>query len=395
MSATEMSQVLPDSALLRPYRSDALHLPNRFAMAPMTRGRADDATGVPSPAAPVYYAQRARAGLIVTEGTWPTELGKNGPGQPGLATDAQVEGWRRVTTAVHAAGGTIFAQLWHGGRVSHPRTLPDGQVPRGPSSVRMAGRIFTNDGWVDPVDPHAMTQPEITETIEAFASAARNAIRAGFDGVELHGANGYLIHQFLADNTNQRGDRYGGAPTRRIAFAVEVVDAVAGAVGPHRVGLRLSPANPVNEVVEADPAPVYRALVQALKTHDLAYLHLVQGGDYPVFVDLRARWPGTVVGNLSGERHMTLAEGERLLAEDLVDVAAFGRLFLANPDLPLRFASGATLLDAEPEHYYTATAEGYVDYPSADPQLTALRDRLVLERAADGDETPASWTWAP
>jgi N-ethylmaleimide reductase len=375
-----MTDVLQDSPLLAPHRGRALSLPNRIAMAPMTRGRADDATGVPHPAAPVYYAQRAGAGLIVSEGTWPSAHGKNGPGQPGLVDDAQVAGWRRVTTAVHAAGGRIFAQLWHAGRVSHPLTLPGGQPALAPSAVRMAGKIFTRDGWTETVAPRALTIAEIEETIEAFVAAAVNALRAGFDGVELHGANGYLIHEFLADNTNLRGDRYGGATTNRLRFAVELVDAVSAAVGADRVGLRLSPANAENDLVERDPATVYRALVDTLEPRGLAYLHLVHAGDYPEFADLRPRWSGTLIGNVNaGACSMARADGERLMAEGHVDVVAYGRLFLANPDLPLRFATGAPLAEAVKDSYYGAMPDGYVDYPIADPHLAALHEQLLGE----------------
>jgi N-ethylmaleimide reductase len=371
-----MTNALSDTPLLRPYVGPALRLPNRVAMSPMTRGRADDVTGVPHPATPVYYAQRASAGLIVSEGIWPTAAGKNGPGQPGLETAAQVEGWRRVTTAVHAAGGRIFAQLWHGGRVSHPLTLPDGRPPLAPSAVRMAGSIFNREGWTETVTPSAMTLAEIEATIEAFAAAARNAIEAGFDGVELHGANGYLIQEFIADNTNQRGDRYGGSLNGRLRFPLDVVDAVVAAVGAGRVGLRLSPGNAENDIVEDDPATTYRALVDALETRGLAYLHLLHAGDYPTFEDLRPRWSGTLLGNVNaGAEPMGREVGERLLDDRLIDVAVFGRLFLANPDLPLRFAAGAPLAEADGSSYYGAMDEGYVDYPAAD--LDALCGPLV------------------
>jgi N-ethylmaleimide reductase len=375
-----MTNVLSDSPLLQPHVASALRLPNRVAMAPMTRGRADDATGVPHPAAPVYYAQRASAGLIVSEGVWPMASGKNGPGQPGLATAAQVEGWQRVTTAVHAAGGRIFAQLWHGGRVSHPLTQPGGQLPPAPSAVRMAGSIFNREGWTDTVEPRAMTVAEIEQTIEAFAAAARNAIRAGFDGVELHGANGYLIQEFIAENTNLRSDRYGGSLHGRLRFPLDVVDAVTAAVGPERVGIRLSPGNDENDIVEHDPATTYRTLVDALTTRGLAYLHLLQAGDYPSFEDLRPRWQGTLIGNVNaGAEPMSREVAERLLVDRLIDVAAFGRLFLANPDLPLRFASGAPLAQADGETFYGAMDEGYTDYAAADAGLDGLREQLVEE----------------
>jgi len=203
------------SPLLRPFDDGRLRLPNRIVMAPMTRGRADDETAVPHPLTKEYYAQRAGAGLIVSEGLWPDPLGKGGPGIPGLVTDAHVAGWREVTDAVHAAGGRIFAQLWHVGRMTHPVTLPDGEQPVAPSAVRIENqRIFTKKGLLDHVTPRAMTTAEVEALVAAFAAEARNAIRAGFDGVEVHGANGYLIQQFLAENTNRRTDRYGGSLTR-------------------------------------------------------------------------------------------------------------------------------------------------------------------------------------
>nr|WP_316043286.1 alkene reductase [Actinomadura sp. CNU-125] len=210
------------SDLLRPYTGPHLDLPNRIAMAPMTRGRADDATGVPGPPTAQYYAQRAGAGLIVTEGIYPNPLGKGGPGVPGLVTNAQVDGWRAVTGAVHAAGGRIFAQLWHVGRMTHPVTLPDGATPVAPSAVRIGSApIFTRDGLVPHVVPRPLTTAEAETTIADFANEARAAIRAGFDGVEVHGANGYLIQQFLAENTNRRTDRFGGSRSGRLRFALD------------------------------------------------------------------------------------------------------------------------------------------------------------------------------
>ena len=394
MTASDVSQShreadagLSQSLLLEPYRGGNLTLPNRIAMAPMTRGRSDDITGVPHPAAALYYAQRASAGLIITEGTWPAAIGKNGPGQPGLATSAQVTAWRQVTTAVHAAGGRIFAQIWHGGRVSHPLTLPNGAAPHAPSAVAMTSKIFTRDGWVEPVVPHALTESEIAATIDDYAAAARNAITAGFDGVELHGANGYLIHQFLADNTNVRIDGYGGSIPNRIRFALAVVDAVSAAVGSSRVAIRLSPGNPTCEIVESDPAAVYRPLVEALSGRNLAYLHLVEAGTYPVFEDLRPRWAGTLVGNVSGAEPMSFADGERLLEADLVDVLAYGRLFLDNPHLPLSLATGAALREAQRDHYYASTIEGYVEESVVGAKLASLYQGLLRE-PTDGDESP-------
>ncbi|SFP10317.1 N-ethylmaleimide reductase [Actinomadura madurae] len=351
--------------LLTPYEGPHLRLRNRIAMAPMTRGRADDVTAVPHPLTGEYYAQRAAAGLIVTEGIWPHELGKGGPGIPGLVTDEQVAGWREVTGAVHAAGGTIFAQLWHVGRMTHPLNLPGGATPVAPSAVRIESqRIHTNAGSVEHVTPRAMTTAEVEAAVGHFAAEARNAIRAGFDGVEVHGANGYLVQQFLAENTNRRTDRFGGSRDGRIRFALDVVRAVADAVGPERVGLRISPDNPENEIAEEDPKGTYRALVDAVDPLGLAYLHIIERGAYGALADLRPRWSGTLIGNFNGDEPTTRAAGESVVEAGLADVFSFGRLFISNPDLPARFASGAPLDPHVPELVYGGGAEGYVDYPA-------------------------------
>jgi N-ethylmaleimide reductase len=364
--------------LLTPYEGPHLALPNRIVMAPMTRGRADDATGVPHPLTATYYAQRATAGLIVTEGLWPHVLGKGGPGIPGLVTDAQAAGWREVTAAVHAAGGTIYAQLWHVGRMTHPLNLPDRATPVAPSAVRIENeQIFTSAGDVEHVTPRPMTTAEVEEAVACFAAAARNAIRAGFDGVEVHGANGYLIQQFLAENTNRRTDRFGGSREGRLRFALDVVEAVAAEVGPERVGLRISPDNPENEIAEEDPQGTYRALVDALDPLGLAYLHVIERGAYEALADLRPRWSGTLIGNFNGPEPTTRQAGERVVAEGLADLFSFGRLFISNPDLPARFAADAPLNRHVPELVYGGGGEGYVDYPalttahSATPARTA------------------------
>ncbi|GAA1786642.1 alkene reductase [Actinomadura chokoriensis] len=351
--------------LLTPYEGRHLTLPNRIVMAPMTRGRADDATGVPHPLTGTYYAQRATAGLIVTEGLWPDVLGKGGPGVPGLVTDAQVAGWREVTGAVHAAGGTIFAQLWHVGRMTHPLILPGGATPLAPSAVRIEDEpIYTREGDVEHVTPRAMTTAEAEAAVAGFAAAARNAIRAGFDGVEVHGANGYLIQQFLAENTNRRTDRFGGSRAGRLRFALDVVEAVAAEVGPARVGLRISPHNPENEIAEEDPQGTYRALVDALDPLGLAYLHVIERGAYGALADLRPRWSGTLIGNFNGPEPTTRRAGEQVVAVGLADLFSFGRLFISNPDLPARFAADAPLNPHIPELIYGGGGEGYVDYPA-------------------------------
>ncbi|GAA4060396.1 alkene reductase [Actinomadura miaoliensis] len=356
------------SPLLRSYDDGRLSLPNRIVMAPMTRGRADDVSAVPHPLTREYYAQRAGAGLIVTEGLWADPLGKGGPGIPGLVTDAHVAGWREVTDAVHAAGGRIFAQLWHVGRMTHPVTLPDGELPLAPSPVRIEHQqIFTKDGWLDHVTPRAMTTAEAEATIAAFAAEARNAVRAGFDGVEVHGANGYLVQQFLAENTNRRTDRFGGSLTRRLRFAVEVVEAVVAEVGAERVGLRISPDNPENEIAEEDAQGTYRTLVDTLAPLGLAYLHIIERGAYPALADLRPRWPGTLIANFNGPQPTTREAGEKVLNAGLADLFSYGRLFIANPDLPTRFAADAPLNPIRENLIYGGDAEGYTDYPALTP----------------------------
>ncbi|RKS79399.1 N-ethylmaleimide reductase [Actinomadura pelletieri DSM 43383] len=361
------------SPLLLPYDGPRLRLPNRIAMAPMTRARADDATGVPHALTKLYYAQRATAGLIVTEGIWPNILGKAGPGIPGLVTDAQVAGWAEVTEAVHAAGGTIFAQLWHVGRMTHPLNLPGGATPLAPSAVRIESeRIYTAAGRVEHVTPRAMTTAEVEATIADFAAEARNAIRAGFDGVEVHGANGYLIQQFLAENTNRRTDRFGGSREGRLRLALDVVEAVVAEVGPERVGLRISPDNPENEIAEQDPQGTYRALVDAVDPLGLAYLHIIERGAYGALADLRPRWSGTLIGNFNGPEPTSRRAGEEAVAAGLADIFSFGRLFISNPDLPHRFATDAPLTPHISELVHGGDAEGYVDYPPASAEVPSL-----------------------
>ncbi|WP_240660118.1 alkene reductase [Streptomyces sp. WAC 01529] len=352
--------------LLEPYRAGRLKLANRLAMAPMTRGRADDVTGVPSPHAATYYRQRAGAGLLITEGVYVNALAKGGPGIPGLVTDAQTRGWREVTEAVHAEGGTVFAQLWHVGRMTHPATLPDGELPVAPSAVAVEGKqIFTRDGMLDHVTPRELTVGEIARTVRDFASAARRAIDAGFDGVEIHGANGYLIQQFIADNTNLRTDEYGGSVTGRLRFATEVVEAVVTEVGADRVGLRISPDNAENQLAETDAPTTYRALVDALDPLGLAYLHVLENGAYGAIADLRPRWSGTLVANTNGPAPSSPDAGARLVRNGHADVVALGRLFMTNPDLPTRLANGTPLAGPPTENVYGGGAEGYIDYPPA------------------------------
>ncbi|MFE4393251.1 MULTISPECIES: alkene reductase [Streptomycetaceae] len=363
------------ASLLTPYRLGALDLPNRVVMAPMTRYRAAE-DGTPLPVVAEYYAQRASAGLIVTEGIWPSRQGQSGWRLPGLETPAHAAGWRAVTGAVHAAGGRIAAQLMHGGRQGHPLNRLLGDVPAGPSAVPAPGPVHVKDGGkAEAVTPRAMTREEIRRTVADHVDSARLALAAGFDAVELHGANSYLIHQFLADNTNLRTDEYGPRTLAdRLRFPIELVTAVAEAIGPDRLGLRLSPGNPQFGMDEADPAPVYRALLAELDGLGLAYLHLTDNDDYPALADLRPRWSGPLIGNVGENRAATDRErGEAVLAAGLADLVSYGRAFIANPDLPERFAANAPLTPVDPTHLYGQEATGYTDYPRLPAGHPAVR----------------------
>ncbi|MFG2503364.1 alkene reductase [Streptomyces sp. NPDC048441] len=371
---------MTNSKLLTPYSvptASGLRLPNRIVMAPMSRHRATD-DGTPLPVVADHYAQRATAGLIVTEGIWPSSRGQSGWRYPGLETAAHIEGWRRVTEAVHADGGRIYAQLMHGGRHGHPLSRIDEDIPTAPSAVLAPGRVHVRDGAkADAVTPRAMTLAEVHQAVEDFAAAARNAIAAGFDGVELHGANSYLIHQFLADNTNLRDDEYGkNTIADRIRFAVEVTRAVADAIGAERLGLRLSPGNPQFGMAEADPGPVYRALLDEVDGLGLAYLHLTDNADYPALTDLRPHWHGTLIANVGENGDPTTREaGEAVLAAGRADLVSYGRAFISNPDLPRRFALGAPLNTIDAAHLYTHGAAGYTDYPALDQERGLDFDR--------------------
>ncbi|WP_040773658.1 alkene reductase [Nocardia pneumoniae] len=351
--------------LLTEYRNHLIDLPNRIVMSPMTRLRSLP-DGSPTSDVADYYAQRATAGLIVTEGIWPHSTGQSEAWVPGLQTPAHVEAWRRVTEAVHARGGRIFAQLMHGGRKGHPLARIDGSWPAGPSAVLDDDHVHLIDGGKgDPITPAALDHAGIAAVVRQHADAARNAMDAGFDGVEIHGANSYLVHQFLADNTNLRDDEYGGSIDNRMRLPLAVVDAVADAIGSARTAIRLSPGNPQFGMVEADPAPLYRALVAELDQRDLAYLHLTDNDRYPALRDLRPRWSGTLIANIGENREPTSAAGaEEVLRSGLADLVSFGRSFIANPDLVHRIRYDLPLAPIREETLYGRTAEGYSDYPA-------------------------------
>ncbi|MFI6042977.1 alkene reductase [Nocardia sp. NPDC051321] len=360
--------------LLTEYRTPARTLPNRIVMSPMTRLRSLP-DGSPTSDVADYYAQRATAGLIVTEGIWPHSTGQSEAWVPGLQTARHVEAWRRVTEAVHANGGRIFAQLMHGGRKGHPLARIDGSWPAGPSAVLDEDRVHLIDGGKgEPITPAALDRAEIARAVEQHAAAAHNAIAAGFDGVEIHGANSYFVHQFLADNTNLRTDEFGGSIENRMRLPLAVVDAVTAEIGAHRTGIRLSPGNPQFNMFEADPAPLYRALVTELDRRGLAYLHLTDNDSYRALADLRPRWRGTLIANIGENRAPTTAEGaEDVLRAGLADLVSFGRPFIANPDLVRRLTHGLPLAAIREHLLYGRTAEGYSDYPHRQPAEVPAR----------------------
>ncbi len=343
-------------------------LRNRIVMSPMTRNRAIG--NIPNELMAEYYAQRASAGLIITEGTAPAPEGLGYTRIPGVFSEAQVTGWKLVTDAVHARGGKIFVQLMHTGRVGHRDNLPEGAKLLGPSAVPMPGEMHTDTKGPQPYETaQAMTSGEVDAAVESFAHAARMAIRAGFDGVELHGANGYLIEQFLHPHSNRRDDAWGGDVSRRHAFAVEVARRTVSAIGGDRVGIRLSPYGVFNDMPPYEGVDEsYLALTDSLAKTGLAYLHLVNhsamGAPAPPdsLVDaIRARWKGALI--LSGGYDRDRAE--RDLASGRGDLVAFGRPFLANPDLPARLQRGIALQGPDFSTFYTPGAKGYTDYPTA------------------------------
>ncbi|MEU7630818.1 alkene reductase [Nocardia sp. NPDC049220] len=351
--------------LLTEYRNHVLDLPNRIVMSPMTRLRSLP-DGSPTADVADYYAQRATAGLIITEGIWPHSTGQSEAWVPGLQTPAHVRAWRRVTEAVHTRDGRVFAQLMHGGRKGHPLARIDGSWPAGPSAVLDDDRVHLIDGGTaDPINPNALDHTDIAAIVRQHAMAAINAVAAGFDGVEIHGANSYLVHQFLADNTNLRDDEYGGSIGNRMRLPLALVDAVTDAIGSRRTAIRLSPGNPQFAMIENDPAPLYRALVAELDRRDLAYLHLADNDRYPALSDLRPRWHGTLIANIGENRAPTAAEGaRRALSDGHADLVSFGRSFIANPDLVHRLRHDLPLAPIREETLYGRTAEGYTDYPS-------------------------------
>lgn len=353
--------------LFSPYTLGPLQLKNRIVMAPLTRSRAE-AGNVPSRMAVTYYRQRASAGLIITEATQAAEGGQGYISTPGIHSREQVERWKEVTDAVHEEGGLIFVQLWHVGRISHP-VFRHGELPVAPSAIAPRGvQTYTADGFQDIPAPRALETAEIPGIVQEFRQAAINAQAAGFDGVEIHGANGYLLDQFLEDGTNQRTDEYGGSVENRARLLLEVLGAVAGVWGSDRVGVRLSPGGSFNDMCDSHPQQTFAHAVQRLAGMNLAYLHLVEPapaqGEHPT-PDMTARYfrqfyPGTII--VAGG--YTLEKGNQVLREGIADLVAFGQLFIANPDLVERLRRNGPFNPPDHGSFYGGSDKGYIDYPT-------------------------------
>jgi N-ethylmaleimide reductase len=353
-----------------PFRLGPLDLPNRVVMAPMTRNRAGPGN-VPTELNATYYAQRAGAGLIVSEATQISPQGVAYPGTPGIHSAEQVAGWKLVTDAVHGAGGRIFLQLWHVGRISHPSMQPGGALPVAPSAIAPAGQAWTTNGMEAFVTPRALETDEIPGIVEDFRRGAAYARDAGFDGVELHGANGYLIDQFLRDSTNKRTDRYGGSASNRARFLIEVTQALIGEWGGERVGVRLSPTNPYNDIADSNPAATFSTAVDELDRLGIAYLHIVEPGpDDPVATGempdigfFRNIWRGPLIAN----KGYDLERANAVLRDGTADLVSFAALYLANPDLDQRFRRGGPFNPPDRKTFYGGAAKGYTDYPALPP----------------------------
>ena len=358
-----------NNPLLKTYKLGEMNLPNRLVMAPMTRNRAGEGNTATDLMA-TYYRQRSSAGLIVSEGTQISEQGVGYPNTPGIHTEKQVESWKKVTDAVHEEQGKIFAQIWHVGRISHP-IFHDGDLPVAPSAIKPEGQTFTPEGMKDFVTPRALETDEIPGIIEDYVAAANNAIEAGFDGVEIHGANGYLIDQFIQDGTNKRTDQYGGSKENRARFALEVTEAVAKAIGSERTGIRLSPSGEFNDMYDSHSKKTFTYLITELSKFDLAYLHLVEPltdvSDKPNYADQVAKYyrpafDGTLITCGKYDRE----SGMEALQKGHADLVAYAKLFLANPDLPKRFALDADLNEPVRDTFYGGDEKGYTDYPFLD-----------------------------
>lgn len=361
---------LDSSALFAPFRLGDLELPNRIVMAPLTRIRADKDTDAANAMMARHYRQRAAAGLIISEGSQISRQGQGYIRTPGVWSDIQIQGWRQVTDAVHDAGGRIFIQLWHTGRVSHASLQPGGAAPVAPSAIRARTRIFLESGFTEVSEPRALTIEDIAGVVADYRTAAANARRAGFDGVEIHAANGYLLDQFQKDGANRRADAYGGPVENRARLTLEVVDAVLDVWDGSRVGVRLSPVTPVNDITDSAPETTFGHIVRQLDRRSVGYIHVIEGAtggprDFAPFDyrALRRSFRGAYIANNGYTRELAL---QTLLTGD-ADLIAFGRSFIANPDLVERLRQGAALNEPDPETFYGGGEKGYNDYPTLTP----------------------------
>ena len=361
--------------LLEPFKLGPITLKNRAVMAPLTRNRAV-AGLVPNPLAIDYYGQRASAGLLITEASQVSQQGQGYQDTPGIYTREQVAGWKKVTDRVHAEGGHIYIQLWHVGRISHVDLQKDGAAPVAPSAIRAKTKTFVGGKFNDVSEPRALELSELPGIVNDFRKSAALAREAGFDGVEIHGANGYLLDQFARDGTNKRTDGYGGSIENRARLMLEVAKAVASEIGADRTGIRISPVTPANDVSDSNPQALFDHIVEGLSALKLVYLHVIEGAtggprdNAPFdYASLRKRFKGAYVGNNAYD----LALAEKVLAANEADLIAFGKLFIANPDLVERFRQGAPLNDPDKATFYGGGEKGYTDYPTLGARLQAAQ----------------------
>jgi N-ethylmaleimide reductase len=360
--------------LFEPYKLGPITLPNRLVMAPLTRNRAVPPGMVPSPLAIDYYGQRASAGLLVTEATQVSQQGQGYQDTPGIYSKEQVEGWKKVTDRVHERGGHIVVQLWHVGRISHTSLQPNGGNPVAPSAIRAKTKTFVGGTFADVSEPRALELSEIPGIIDSFKKGAANAIAAGFDGVEIHGANGYLLDQFAKDGTNKRTDAYGGSIENRARLMLEVSKAVTAEVGSERTGIRISPVTPANDISDSNPQPLFDYIVDGLEALKLVYIHVIEGatgGPRDVapfdYASLRKRFTRAYIANNGYDFELATKQ----LAANAADLIAFGKPFISNPDLVERLKRGAPLNEWDKNTFYGGGAKGYTDYPTLDAKQAA------------------------
>lgn len=361
------------SKLFDPYKLGNITLTNRAVMAPLTRNRAL-AGFVPNPLAVEYYGQRASAGLLITEASQVSQQGQGYQDTPGIYTKEQVAGWRKVTDRVHERGGHIYIQLWHVGRISHTSLQANGGAPVAPSAIRANTKTFVGGAFADVSEPRALELNEIPGIVDSFKRAAANAIEAGFDGVEIHGANGYLLDQFAKDGTNKRTDAYGGSIENRARLMIEVAQAVAAEAGADRTGIRISPVTPANDVSDSNPQPLFDHIVDQLNALKLVYIHVIEGStggprdNAPFdYASLRKRFSGTYIANNGFDFKLAT----EILDQNKADLIAFGKLFISNPDLVERLKLGAPLNPFDKMTFYGGGAKGYTDYPALRQQAAA------------------------